>query len=548
MLASVAESQDIEQEKPLVSQTNEQSLEAVIERCLTGSCIEDRSKVADGDDVPFGRHHGYQLGLPQDFNPHYALDTRRFWKFLEATQEQELDKLQKAGGDWQRKLLERFDRLIKKYGLLQLLKKGLSVDDAHFTLLYPAPLAGSSASVNKNFAANVFSSIRQVHYSPANALESIDLVLFINGLPFATLELKNPWTGQTARYHGRKQYRDDRDVKQPLLQFGRCLVHLAVDTNEVFMTTRLAGRDTVFLPFNQGCNSGAGNPVNPRGHKTAYLWEQVFRKDSIANIIQHFVRLDGSARDPLRKRTLFFPRYHQLDVVRRLVADVERQGVGQTYLIQHSAGSGKSHSITWAAYQLIEVYPSRLDLPGAKGLDQPLFDSVIVVTDRRLLDRQLRDNIKDFSEVKNIVAPALRSSDLKTALEQGKRIIITTIQKFPSIIDGIADLSGQRFAVIIDEAHSSQSGLAHDTMNRAMGRDVDADALDPQDRILQAMKVRKMRGNASYFAFTATPKNSTLEKFGTRQAVGRFAPLHLYSMKQAMEDGFILDVLANYSS
>ena len=534
----------------MVSQTNEQALEAAIEKYLTGSCLEDQKKIAEGEAIPFSASHGYELGLPHDFNAQYGIDTKRFWTFLEKTQGDELEKLQKTGGDWQRKILERYDRLVKKYGLLYLLKKGLSVDDAHLNLMYPAPLASSSEKVKQNFAENIFSSTRQVRYSLANTLEEIDLVLFINGLPFATLELKNPWTGQSARYHGQKQYRDDRDITQPLMQFGRCLVHMAVDTDEVYMTTRLAGKGTVFLPFNKGFNFGAGNPPNPNGHKSAYLWEEVFSQESIANIIQHFIRLDGSSKDPLNKRTLFFPRYHQLDVVRKLIADASTHGVGKTYLIQHSAGSGKSNSITWAAYQLIEAYPVSEDVPGAKGLDQPLFDSVIVVTDRRLLDKQLRENIKDFSEVKNIIAPAFRSSELKTALEQGKKIIITTIQKFPFIIDGIDDLSNNRFAVIIDEAHSSQSGTAHDNMNRAMGKEDNGEeeGLDVQDKVLQAMISRKMRGNASYFAFTATPKNTTLEKFGVKQPDGSFQPFHLYSMKQAIEEGFILDVLANYTT
>jgi type I restriction enzyme R subunit len=326
---------------------------------------------------------------------------------------------------------------------------------------------------------------------------------------------------------------------------------MAVDTDEVYMTTKLAGKSTFFLPFNKGNNFGAGNPPNVNGHQSAYLWEQVFSKKSVANIIQHFVHLDGNSKNPLNKRTLFFPRYHQLDVVRKLIAHVSEQGVGHTYLIQHSAGSGKSNSITWAAYQLIEAYPVNVDVPGAKGIDQPLFDSVIVVTDRRLLDKQLRDNIKDFSEVKNIVAPAFKSSELKTALEQGKKIIITTIQKFPFIIDGIADLSDKRFAVVIDEAHSSQSGSAHDNMNRAMGaaEQLNEEEIDnTQDKILYAMASRKMRGNASYFAFTATPKNTTLEKFGNQQPDNSFIPFHLYSMKQAIEEGFILDVLANYTT
>lgn len=528
----------------MVSQTNEQALEAAIEKSLTGISSE---KLKNGEQAT-NHGAGYKVGFPTDFNMKYAIDERFFWEFLEKTQEEDLEKVKKnSPNDWQRKLLERFDRLIKKHGILHLLKKGLSVDDAHFNLMYPAPLASSSEKVKQNFEENILSCTRQVRYSQANPLQEIDMVLFINGIPLISLELKNAWTGQTARYHGQKQYRDDRDANQPLLTFGRCLVHMAVDTDEVYMTTKLAGKSTFFLPFNKGCNHGQGNSPNPNGHKTAYLWKEVFTRESLANIIQHFVRLDGTSKNQLNKRTLFFPRYQQMDVVRKLIAHASENGVGQTYLIQHSAGSGKSNSITWAAYQLIETYPLSENVHGSKGLDQPLFDSVIVVTDRRLLDKQLRDNIKEFSEIKNIVAPAHKSSELKSALEHGKKIIITTIQKFPFIIDGIADLSDKRFAVIIDEAHSSQSGSAHDNMNRAMGKN-EEEAEDAQDKIIKAMKSRKMRGNASYLAFTATPKNNTLEKFGVPQKDGSFKPFHLYSMKQAIEEGFILDVLANYTT
>ena len=529
----------------MVSNTKEVALEQAIQKHLTGWTTEELASLP----APEGSAP-YRIGLPGDFNAQYALDTVLFWQFLEATQGKELAKLQSRNPpDWQAKILERFDRLIKKHGLLHLLKKGLSVEDAFFWLMYPAPLASSAAKVHENFAANIWSITRQLRYSQINPLEEIDMVLFLNGMPLITVELKNTWTGQTACFHGQKQYREKRDATQPLLQFGRALVHMAVDTDEVFMTTKLTGASTFFLPFNKGHNNGEGNPPNPNGHKTAYLWEEVFQPASLAGIIQHFVLLEGKATDPLAKKSLIFPRYQQLDVVRRLLDHVSNNGVGHSYLIQHSAGSGKSNSITWAAYQLIEAYPSSAGLPGAKGLDQPLFDSVIVVTDRRLLDKQLRDNIKDFSEVKNIVAPALRSADLKSALENGKKIIITTIQKFPFIIDGISDLSDKRFAVIIDEAHSGQSGQAHDNMNRAMGAgDVDPDEDDQQDHILAAMQSRKMRGNASYLAFTATPKASTLEKFGEQQLDGSFMPFHLYSMKQAIEEGFILNVLANYTT
>ena len=535
----------------MVSQTNEQALESAIEKRLTGTCLEDLK--ASGTTVQeaqalYGLSNGYYIGDTNDFNPKYAVDETRFWHFLEATQKEELEKLQRSP-DWKLKILERYDRLVKKYGILRLLRKGLQVEDAHFTLLYQLPMVSSSKTVKELFDNNEFSVTRQIRYNIDNPREEIDMVVFVNGLALATLELKNPWTGQTAKVHGIKQYKYDRDTRQPLLNFGRAVVHLAVDTDEVYMCTKLNGASSFFLPFNKGNNDGKGNPPNPIGHKTAYLWEEVFSKESLANILQHFVRFDGKSTDPLSKRTLFFPRYHQLDVVRKILAHASKNGVGQTYLIQHSAGSGKSNSITWAAYQLIETYPERDDLPGAKGTQNPLFDSVVVVTDRRLLDKQLRDNIKEFSDVKNIVAPAFSSKDLKDSLEQGKKIIITTIQKFPFIVEGIADLSDKRFAVVIDEAHSSQSGTAAGKMNQAMGIGENGeDEEDAQDKILKAMQARKMKGNASYLAFTATPKNATLERFGTKQADGTFKPFHLYSMKQAIEEGFILDVLANYTT
>jgi type I restriction enzyme, R subunit len=538
----------------MVTKTDEQALESSIEKKLTGTCLEDLKELGPDFNILEERNelyrsgNGYFISSPNDFNAKYAIDEKHFWHFLETTQKEELVKLKKQS-DWKLKILERFDRMVKKYGILRILRKGLEVDDAHFTMFYVLPLASSSEKVKKNFGANEFSVTRQVRYSLSKLGEEIDMVLFINGLPFATLELKNPWTGQNAKVHGQKQYKYDRDISQPLLNFGRCIVHFAVDTEEAYMTTKLDGTNTYFLPFNLGHNFGKGNPPNPFGHKTSYLWEEVLTRQSVANIIQHFVRFDGKDTDALNKKTLYFPRYHQLDVVRKLVTDASKKGVGQTYLIQHSAGSGKSNSITWAAYQLIETYPESEVVRGSKGISNPLFDSVIVVTDRRLLDKQLRDNIKEFSEVKNIIAPAYSSADLKSSLESGKKIIITTIQKFPFIIDGIADLSEKCFAVIIDEAHSSQSGFAAGKMNQAMGSSNDEEEeIDVQDKILEAMHARKMRGNASYFAFTATPKNTTLEKFGNKQEDGQFKPFHLYSMKQAIEEGFILDVLANYTT
>jgi len=523
----------------MVTQTNEQALEACIEKVLTGTCreelkAEERERVIEFF-VPYGDSHQYWPGESGDFDSEFAIDRYYLWKFLEATQTEELKKI-KDRPNWQRLILERLSRKIQKEGILKVLKGGLRIDDAHFTLLYSHPYNDINPKVAECFEQNIFSVTRQVHYSQADPLKSIDMVLFINGIAIVTIELKNAWTGQST-YHAIKQYREDRDPNETLLQFGRCLVHFAADTDEVYMTTRLEGKRTNFLPFNKGHNHGKGNPPNPDGHKSNYLWQEVLTRQSLTNIIEHFAKLVGEKESaPLKKKTLFFPRYHQLEVVRNLLADVRQRGVGQTYLIQHSAGSGKSNSITWTAYQLIEVY--------AKGKDQPVFDSVIVVTDRRVLDKQLRNTIKQFSEVKNIVAPAMSAQDLKEALVSGKKIIITTIQKFPFIVDGIEDLSSKRFAVIIDEAHSSQSGSAADNLNRTLGADED----EVQDAILEIMKKRKMQSNASYFAFTATPKNATLERFGEKTSEGKFVPFHLYSMKQAIEEGFILDVLANYTT
>ncbi len=508
----------------MVTKTNEQALEELIENRL----IE----------------HGYVESIPHNFNAKYGIDEVNFWKYLEETHEEELEKLKKVH-NWQDKVLERLDRMIKTKGTLHVLKKGLQVENASFTMFFQSPLASSSKKIKENFEKNRFSVMRQVPYSLFNPRQELDVVIFINGLPFSTMELKNPWTGQTAKFHGIRQYKRDRDNKQPLMQYGRSLVHFTVDIDEVYMTTRLNGNNTLFLPFNKGNNFGAGNPANPNGHKTEYLWDEVLSKKSIANLIQHFIKFDGKAKDPISKRTLFFPRYHQLNVVREIVAHAEEHGVGSSYLVQHSAGSGKSYSITWAAYHLIDAYPCKLGIKGARDLETPLFDSVVVVTDRRLLDKQIRDDIKEFAEVKNIVAPAHSSKELKEHLENGKKVIITTIQKFPYIIDGIEDLSDKRFAVIIDEAHASQSSTLSDKMNIAMGA---KDEEDNQDKILKAMKGRKMKDNASYLAFTATPKRITLEKFGVKQDDGSFEPFHMYSMKQAIEEGFILDVLRNYTT
>ena len=508
----------------MVSQTNEAALETHIENALAKD--------------------GYCIGSPADFDREFALDGKLFWQFLEATQPKELAKL-KDRPNWQRLLLERLNKKIKKDSVLAVLKKGLDIDDAHFDLLYRLPYNDLNPEVAANFAANIFSVTRQVHYSQglgsSDTFKSVDMVLFVNGLAMATLELKNPWTGQNV-HNAIKQYRTDRDPREPLFEFGRCLVHFAVDPDEAYMCAQLAGNDSNFLPFNKGFNFGKGNPVNPKGHKTAYLWDDILPRRSLTNIIEQFAKftVEKDKKTGKERKALFFPRYHQLDVVRGILADAKQYGIGQTYLIQHSAGSGKSNSITWLAYQLVELY----DTTGTANV----FDSVVVVTDRRVLDTQLKDNIKLFSETKNIVAHAESAAELKAHLELGKKIIITTVQKFPFIVDGIDDLTDRNFAVIIDEAHSSQSGSASDKLNMTLGAEDEEVPEDLQDKILAAMKGRKMSQNASYFAFTATPKPATLEKFGRQDPDGRFYPFHLYSMKQAIEEKFILDVLEKYTT
>ncbi len=504
----------------MVSQTNEAALETHIETAL----VKD----------------GYRVGNPADFDRTFAVDRKLFWDFLESTQPQEVAKL-KDRPNWQRLVLERISKKIKKDSVLAVLKKGLDVDDAHFDLLYRQPYNQLNPEVLARYEANVFSVTRQVHYSETDSLKSIDMVLFVNGLAIATIELKNPWTGQTVWNAIYKQY-NLRDPNEPIFEFGRCLVHLAADPDEVYMCTRLAGKDSNFLPFNKGVDHGKGNPVNPNGYKTAYLWEEILARRSLSNIIEQFAKftVEKDKKTGKERKALYFPRYQQLDVVRRILADAQQNGVGLSYLIQHSAGSGKSNSITWLAYQLVELY----NQAGTANV----FDSVVVVTDRRVLDTQLKDNIKLFSETKNIVAHCESGQELQYNLEAGKKVIITTVQKFPRIVEGMDALTDRRFAVIIDEAHSSQSGTSADSLNEAIGGE-DAEAPeDVQDKILAAMAGRKMRKNASYFAFTATPKPATLEKFGRQGADGKFYPFHLYSMKQAIEEKFILDVLEKYTT
>jgi len=390
---------------------------------------------------------------------------------------------------------------------------------------------------------NIFSVTRQLMYSKDNTKLALDFAIFLNGLPIITCELKNKLTKQNIE-DAIYQYKNDRDPKELLFNFGRCMVHFAVDDNEVAMCTKLDGKKSWFLPFNKGNEGGAGNPPNPAGIKTDYLWKDIFSKGELSNIIENFAQTIEERDEETKKikRTQIFPRYHQLSAVKSLLADVSQKGVGQKYLIQHSAGSGKSNSIAWLAHQLVSMEK--------KG--KPLFDSIIVVTDRINLDKQIKNTIKGFMQVANTVGHADSSGDLKRLLQEGKKIIVTIVHKFPFILDDIGTAHRKNnFAIIIDEAHSSQSGNMSAKMNMALSADYDeGEEESTEDKINKILEGRKMLKNASYFAFTATPKNKTLEMFGVPyESEGKIKhrPFHNYSMKQAIQEGFILDVLKHYT-
>lgn len=542
----------------MLSQTNEQAFEYLIEKALVGSTVEER-KAAGNDDID-AQNPGadqYYWGRPKDMPSKLAIDTRRLWSFLESSQKDVLAEYR--GKDLKAAVERQISNDITNFGIIKLIREGIDVDNIHLTLFFPKPSPADSKASHAKYAKNQFSVTRQQTFSLLNPGYEIDMVVFLNGLPLFTFELKNPWTYQTAKYNGQKQYKEERSPREPLLNYGRCLAHFTLDKDEVYFTTKLAGKDTFFMPFNKGLpnGQGAGNPVGEDGsYKTSYIWKYFLQKDTIADILMNYVMFDyGEAKTGKvvphimrNAKRLIFPRFHQLDVVSKLNADVASVGVGKTYLIEHSAGSGKSNSITWLAYKLIGLCPDSMDAIRAKALDMSLFDSAIVVTDRRLLDKQITGNIKAFGHSDRIVAHADSSKELKTAIEQGKRIIITTIQKFPFICDTIADVSDHNFAIIIDEAHSSQSGIAADKLNAAVQKDADQDGGDTDALLEKLMRDRKMSKNCSYFAFTATPKKETLERFGTEDEEGKFHPFHLYSMKQAIEEGFILDVLTNYTT
>ena len=481
---------------------------------------------------------GWIEGDARDYDRAYAVDLAQLRAFLEATQEEAAEALD-LGTDspTRRKFLARLQGEITKRGVLHVLRHGIKHGRHEIALFYGAPSPGNPKA-QELFRKNRFSVTRQLAYSPDETRLALDLGLYINGLPIATFELKNSLTKQTVE-DAVEQYKRDRDPKELLFQFGRCLVHFAVDDNAVRFCTRLDGKRSWFLPFNKGWNDGAGNPPNPEGLKTDYLWKEILAPESLTDILENYAQVveHKDQKTGKRRRDQIFPRYHQLDVVRELLADVAERGCGRRYLIQHSAGSGKSNSIAWLAHQLVGIEKGRREV----------FDSVIVVTDRRILDRQIHDTVRQFSQVAAIVGHAEHSGDLRRFIESGKQIIISTVQKFPFILDEIARERGRRFAIVIDEAHSSQGGRTSAAMSEALA--------DPEDTVNDAlerrMAARKMLRNASYFAFTATPKNKTLEMFGEPipQADGtvKHYPFHSYTMKQAIEEGFILDVLRSYT-
>ena len=445
-------------------------------------------------------------------------------------------------GPKQTQFLARLSQEIGKRGVVDVLRHGVKHGPAHVTLFYGSPTPGNTTAATF-YALNRFSITRQLHFSKSKPNDALDLALFINGLPLFTFELKNHLTGQTIA-NAVKQYQNDRDPKDLLFQFKRCLAHWAVDDCEVKFCTRLEGEASWFLPFNKGYKGGAGNPPNPDGLMSDYLWREILTRERLTDILENYAKVVKEPNPKTGKivEKQVFPRYHQLDVVRKLLADARLNGAGQRYLIQHSAGSGKSNSIAWLAHQLV----------GLQRNGDTVFDSIIVVNDRRILDKQTYNTIKAFTQVGATVGHTDNSDDLKQFITGGKQIIITTIQKFPFILDEIGNSHRSRkFALLLDEAHSSQSGSASAKMSMALSEQgADDEEETTEDKILRILESRKLLPNASYFAFTATPKPKTLEMFGIayeENGEKKFRPFHAYTMKQAVQEGFILDVLQNYT-
>jgi len=486
---------------------------------------------------------GWIGGDPNDYDREYCVDLAQLASFLRETQPEVAEALSLGeDGPTRRKFLARIQGEISKRGTIDMLRHGLKHGAHELDLFYGTPSAGNEKA-KALYEANRFSVTRQLRYSRDETQLALDLGLFINGLPVATFELKNSLTKQTVA-DAVWQYKKDRNPRERLFELGRCVVHFAVDDHEVRFCTHLKGKASWFLPFNLGWNDGAGNPPNPDGLKTDYLWKQVLTRESLTNILENYAQIviEKDEKTGRKKKTQIWPRYHQLDVVRKLLADAGTEGAGKRYMIQHSAGSGKSNSIAWLAHQLIVLEKD----------DKRVFDSIIVVTDRRILDKQIRDTIKQYAQVGATVGHAEHSGDLRRFIESGKKIIISTVQKFPFILDEIgSEHRGRNFAVIIDEAHSSQGGRTAAAMSQALseaGAEVEEETFE--DKINRLMEARKLLPNASYFAFTATPKNKTLEIFGAPapQSDGtvKHLPFHSYTMKQAIQEGFILDVLKHY--
>ena len=496
---------------------------------------------------------GYIKGNKDNFDAGLGFDPIVLLNFIKETQSKEWQYLKNLHKDKTEKIL--FDDLCRALdseheGCLMVLRHGFKSFGKQFRAAYFAPTSGLNPEIQKLYEANRLTVTRQLKYSDKHA-SAIDLVLSLNGIPVATAELKNPMTGQTWR-SAIYQYQNDRDQKDLIFQFKkRSLVHFAVDTDEVYMTTRLAGKATRFLPFNLGNGMGAGNPENPDGYKTAYLWERVWERDSLLDILARFIHLQAEEKKvdgkKIKRETMIFPRYHQLDSVRKLMADSRASGVGKNYLVQHSAGSGKSNSIAWLAHRLASLHDAT---------DKKVFDSVIVITDRLVLDQQLQNTIYQFEHKQGVVQKIDEdSTQLAQALATSVPIIITTLQKFPFVTEKIGELPVKKYAVIVDEAHSSQGGesatelkgvLAGSAIKEEAKAKAEEEGLpDYQEEILKTMAKRGKQPNISFFAFTATPKYKTLEVFGQTGIDGKPLPFHLYSMRQAIEENFILDVMKN---
>lgn len=529
--------------------TTEKGLESLIVRHLTG---QPPAQAVPANTAQVGVGHyavgSYAQGAPADYNRDLALDVPKLLAFLQDTQPKPFAALGLAEeGTKRTQFLHRLQGEIAKRGVVDVLRKGVSHGPAHVDLYKVLPTPTDPASA-ENFKKNVFSVTRQLHYSNDEAQRSLDMAIFLNGLPLITFELKNSLTKQTVQ-DAVVQYQTTRPPHELLFQLGRCMVHFAVDDAEVRFCTHLTGKSSWFLPFNKGHNDGAGNPPNPQGLKTDYLWKQVLAKESLANIIENFAQVvEEEDEKGKKKRKQVFPRYHQLRSVRALLQAARSEGVGCRYLIQHSAGSGKSNTIAWLAHQLVELKAPTDPL-------RPLFDTVVVITDRRALDTAIARTIKGFDHVSSIFGHSDSADELRGYLSQGKKIIVTTVQKFPWVLDELGGMAAQRFALLIDEAHSSQGGKTTAKMHLALSGgegDEGGDEESVEDKVNHLIESRKMLGNASYFAFTATPKNKTLELFGERYEEGdkvhfRARPELTYTTKQAIAEGFILDVIKHYT-